>query len=254
MTSLIPELRTDRNGKTVIRWVKSHPTDESGSGSMPAPELSSRPATDHAAGITDRLTDLADQTGYYFEPFLLESPSSTLAYVHEALTTIEDAYFPDQILSLMNVRVEPSTIEAYIHLHDNHEKPIQLWDEVEYLRGAILSGTNPPEGYDRNDPDRVAAVTSLIRFLRGTNRSIFADVVEDRPRVNRGNVDRSELISCQIKNPHIADYITENPDRVDAVIRIATDHPEQLRDRDRAGIEVVMQEARNWTPVSEGVL
>lgn len=252
--NLKPEQRADKNGRVQTRWVKSNPTDGIITSVMPAPELPSQPEMDYAASITALIGDLGDQGGYYIEPFLLETPSDTLAYVHEALTTIDDADFPEQVLVLMNFRVEPSTMEAYIHLHGAHKRTMPCWDQLEYLRGAILSGTNQPKGYDRNDPERVVAVTSLLRFLRETDKDTFIDTVEDRTRVNLGNVDKPELTSCQIRNPHIADYIAENPDRVDAVIRIATDHPEQLRDRDRAGVEVVMQEARNWTPVSEGVL
>jgi hypothetical protein len=151
----------------------------------------------------------------------------------------------------MNERVEPHLMEAWIHLYDVHTGTKNDAEEIWYLRGAIDSGS-PHYGagtYDRHNESRAAAVGNLYRFLIETDDSGFIDPVMV-PVLN----SRTERLSQRIKNRDLADYIIENPERIDDVIRIALDHPEQVRNRDRSGIDMVMDESRNWTPVSEGVL
>lgn len=248
--NLIPQQRTDKHGHIITRWVKANPTDTSHTKLLPAPSVTMQPNVNYYAAIDQMLAYTAAENGDYNDPFLREAPESTLAYIYEALMAEgEPELFATEVSNLMNDRVEPHVMEAWIHLYDVHTGTLEDMKEVEYLRGAIESGTNPPEGYDRNDPDRATAVTNLYRFIYEADNEAFTDRTTYR-------IDKTapQVTSYRLKNPHLADYIIENPDRIDEVIRIAINHPEHLRNRDRSGIDMTMEESRNWTPVSVGVL
>lgn len=251
--NLIPEQRTDKHGHVITRWVKANPKDASRTKLLPAPSATVQPKMNYYAAIDQMLTVTAYDNGDYIDPFLRETPESILAYVYEALMAEgEPETFAAEVSNLMNERVEPHLMEAWIHLYNVHTGTKDDTEEVSYLRGAIDSGS-PYYGsgtYDRRNEDRATAVGNLYRFIIETDDG--GDFIE--PVIVPVLGARRTRQSDRIKNRELADYIIENPERIDDVIRLAIDHPEQLRSRDRSGIDMVMNESRNWTPVSEGVL
>jgi hypothetical protein len=251
--NLIPEQRTDKHGHIITRWVKANPKDTSSTKLLPAPSLTVQPNMNYYAAIDQMLSYTATENGDYNDPFLRDAPESTLAYIYEALMAEgEPEMFAAEVSNLMNDRIEPHVMEAWIHLYDVHTGTMDDTREVEYLRGAIDSGSPyyAAGTYDRRNERRTAAVANLYRFMSETNNDDdFIECFMVRPDPHRQAKE-----SRRLSNRYLADYIIENPERIDEIIRIAIDHPEQLRDRDSSGIDMVMEESRNWTPVSEGVL
>lgn len=250
--NLIPEQRTDKHGHVITRWVKANPKDTSRTKLLPSPSLTVQPNVNYYAAIEQMLYGTAYKNGDYIDPFLRKAPDPTIAYVYEALMAEgEPDDFAAEVSNLMNERIEPHLMEAWIHLYDVHTGTKNDAEEVPYLRGAIDSGSlyYGSGTYDRRNERRATAVGNLYRFLNETDGGGFIDPVMV-PEPN----SRLERLSLRLKNRELADYIIENPERIDDVIRVAIDHPEQLRDRDASGINMVMEESRNWTPVSEGVL
>jgi hypothetical protein len=248
--NLIPEQRTDKHGHIITRWIKARLTDTSKTKLLPAPSATVQPNVNYYAAIDQMLSYTATENGDYNDPFLRDAPESTLAYIYEALMAEgEPDEFMAEVSNLMNDRVEPNVMEAWIHLYDVHTGTMTDMTEVNILRGAITSGTHPVDVYDRHNPEHAAAVSNLYRFIQEVDNYSFIEVssvLEENSRASK--------VSCRVKSRELADYIVENPDRIDEVIRIAKDHPEHLKDRDRSGIEMTMEESRNWSPVSEGVL
>lgn len=250
--NLIPEQRVDKNGHVKTQWIRVDTRNPASKRKLiPAPAISPSPAINYPAELDKLLVRAATDFFYNVGPFLDHAPKSTLAYVHEALTAKGKPRALDaQVALLMDDRVEPHLMEAFIHLYEMHDTTGKDLTYVEYLRGAIESGSKQSQGYDRNDPERVTAVANLYRFIRDT-AALSLSAREPLDTVdNHGNA----ILVYRLTNRDLADYIIDNPDRFDDVLELALDHPEQLRNRDRSGIEMLMEEKQNWTPVSEGVL
>jgi len=251
--NLIPAKITDKNGVTATRWIKRVTTDKTLVASLPAPALTA--AINHREEVRALLKDTAAQFMDDHTEFLDKASDETLAYIHETLTAGDKPdYFPCRLSCLMNDNTEDHIVEAYLHLHHVHDNTLDDMDPVDYLRGAIESGTSPLAGYDRHDADRAEAVSNLYRFLCATDSATFTDPHQTNGRTNNG----LRAVSYRFKNPVLADYITNHPGQIDGIIAIANAHPEWLQQgtmvHPTEPPKIIQEYLDIATPLQQGVL
>jgi hypothetical protein len=279
--NLIPEQRADKNGRLTTRWVK--PVSDSGASfaKMPAPAITpTAPTVDYDAEIRELLRDTMMQYGDNPRPFISKASEHILSYIHEnLLDDTKNEYFKGEVSSLLSDNTEEHVVEAYLHLYDFHNGRLDDMEAVSFLRGALDSGSNPPKGYDRNDPERAKSIQNMFRFIHETDPLKYAMDFSVKGVTSNTHYD---AVSTRIKDPMIADFIIQNGDQTDTLITIANDHPreiygileaarnnpeqlEEIRDlfinhpervagRDPSDISAILEASRNWTPVSEGTL
>jgi hypothetical protein len=152
-------------------------------------------------------------------------------------------------------------------------------EPVNFLRGALDSGSERPEGYDRNDPARAETIKNLFRFIHETDTTIYA---YNKPIPGVTTNTHFPALSTQIRSYAIADYIIKHGDQTDQIIDIANDHPkdigkileaaenqpeqlegirdlivnhpERLEGRDLSDLSTILEASKDWTAISEGVL
>lgn len=283
--TLIPEKRADKNGKLTTKWVKPGNASSAASAKMPAPALTpaltpAAPEVEYRAEINGLLRETMMQFGDNPRPFIAKASDHILAYIHEnLLDDTKNEYFKGEVSCLLSDNTEEHVVEAYLHLYDFHNGRMDDMEAVGILRGALDSGTNRPEGYDRNDPERAESIKNMFRFMQETD-SLKHTISFNVPGVT--NNTHFPAVSAQIKDPQLADFIIKNGDQTDDLIGIANDyprefysifeaarnhpeqleeiadlfinHPERVADRDPSDISAIVEASRNWTPVSEGTL
>jgi hypothetical protein len=213
-------------------------------------------------------------------PFISKASNHILSYIHEnLLDDTKNEYFKGEVSGLLSDNTEEHVVEAYLHLYDFHNGRVDDMEAVSFLRGALDSGSRPPEGYDRNDRERAASVQNLFRFIHETDPLRYS---MDFPVPGVTNNTHYAAVSTRVKDPIIADFIINNGDQTAALINIANDHPRALHEileaagnhpeqfeeisdlfinhpervagRDPSDISAILEASRNWTPVSEGTL
>lgn len=253
--NLIPEQRTDKNGVTSVRWVKPGTNDTGTGPSLPAPALAAPPAVNYR----EELKSLLHKTAVSFDDdhtkFLAKASDDILAYIHESLTAGDKPdYFAGQISCLMDDNTEDHVVEAWIHLYDMHHDAIDDMGEVEYIRGAIESGTQPLNTYDRTNPEHATIVKTLFQFIYETDTEQHATAV-DVVGVKSNGLTAS---SYQITNPQLADYLSNHPEQVDSLIDIANDHPEWVQasnfDSSTELPDIIREYLDTTAPLQRGVL
>jgi hypothetical protein len=230
MSNLIPELRTDKNGVTSTRWVRPADNAANKNSTLPVPAIPERPTVNYRAGIEKMLYSKALEFGDDHTKFYSKASEDMLSYIYECLVADED---PDstlrgQLSCLMNDNAEEHVIEAWLDLRDMHDEEYSMDDmgEVDYIRGAIESGTSPLNTYDRHNPEHAKTVRVLYEFL------YKSDAEEHGTRVDVSGVTSNGIpaSSHQITNPALADYLVNHPDQIDSLIDVGNDHPEWLHE------------------------
>lgn len=278
--NLIPEMRTDKNGRLIKRWVKPGEDTSALSTKIPAPAMTqAAPTVDYRADILTHLRESIMTYGDNPKPFIAKASDHILAYVLESLDEGKNDYFAGEISSLLSDNTEEEVIEAYINLYDFHNGQLDDMEAVPLLRGAMRSGTNPPEKYDRTDTKRNEGIKNMFRFLLETDQSIYAKSVHVRG-VKFNTYDSA--FATRVNDPKVADFIIENGDKTGLLIDIANEHPkeftaildaastspkqlkeirdlfvnhpERVEGRDPSDVREILEASKNWTPVSEGTL
>lgn len=250
---LTPTLIVDKNGKlTTVH--KKHSTDASLMNAVPLPKLATVAPVDHRLAVKNLLAPAAAEFKDNHAAFFARIDDDTISYMHEVIVAgAKPDYFLGQLSCLMNDNVEPALMEAYLHLYDVHsDLPVDDMGEVCLLRGAIASGSPSPKNqtYDRTDAQRATEVANLYRFLYSTDVEELAHSIPIYDKTDNGLPASYYMLN----NDALADYIKENPDQIEEIIKVASEHPERLDQRDKSGIEMIIKESRNWTVVSEGRL
>lgn len=278
--NLIPEQRTDKNGVLSTKWVKSPTAGNVNVSSLPAPVVAAPAPVNHRQEITDILRETAIEMEDDHTQFMSTASDYILGYIHESLLDeTKPDYFKGEVSCLMSDNTEERVVEAYIHLHEFHDGKLDDMDGVSLLRGAMDSGSNPIEKYDRNDPKMAEAVKSMFRFIHETDPAVYAQDKEIKGVTNNNLLPAT---STRIYDKKIADHITKHPEHIDWIIDVANDHPTDLneileaadRHPDRAkevadlfinypervagrsdgDLTAVLNESKSWSPVSEGIL
>lgn len=279
--NLNPVPITDKNGVTSTRWKKTGNDDTSSAKPLPAPALTATtvPADEYRAELADMLKEAASKYGDDTSHYLSKASHENLAYIHEVLTAGDKPdYFGGQITCLMNDHAEEHIMEAYIDLYEVHDGTLDDMGPVAYLRGAIKSGTDQPEVYDRHDPQRKISVTNLYNFILKADASAYTynttvkNVTDNGLPAECSSIDSREIADFIINNPeqtddliHVADnyprdiydivdYAKFLPGQIKEIAEIVSKHPERLEGRNPEDIKVIIEASRDWTPVSEGVL
>lgn len=226
MSNLIPEQRTDKNGVTSTRWVRPADDVASKATSLPVPALPELPVVNYRAELEDMLREKATEFGDDHTKFYSTASEDILSYIHESLSADDDpdSTLPAEISCLMNDNVEEHVIEAWIHLRDMHEGTMDDMGEVDYIRGAIESGTNPLNTYDRHNPEHAKVVRALYQFLYEGDSEQHGTRTQISGRTSNGIPASSHWIT----NPALADYIINHPEDIDTLTDIGNDHPEWL--------------------------
>lgn len=254
--NLVPELRTDKNGKSSTRWVRPAGTSTVKGAGIPVPSLSSKAKKKQREEIDELLYSAVIEFNDDHTKFYAQASDSILALIHESLTTDDDpdSTLPGQLSCLMHDNVEEHVLEAWLHLRDMHEDTIDDMGEVDYIRGAIESGTKPLNTYDRTNPEHSAAVRALFKFLYLGDSEMHGERIDIPGRTANGITASSH----RVENPFLADYIVANPKDIDMLIDIGNRHPEWLnKDNFTSSTELpaIFGEYLDTTaPLQEGVL
>jgi hypothetical protein len=256
MSNLIPEQRTDKNGVTSTRWVR--PADAANkTTTLPVPALPLPPEINYREGMEIMLSEKAWEYKDDHTKFYATASEHILSYIYECLVLDED---PDstlrgQLSCLMNDNAEERVIEAWLHLRDMHEEySMDDMGEVDYIRGALDSGTNPLSTYDRNNPEHAKTVRTLYQFLYEGDSEQHGTRIDIRGVTSNG----IPASSHQITNPHLADYLINNPEQIDTLVNVGNDHPEWLQEStfdSSTEIPDILREYIDTTaPLQQGVL
>lgn len=227
--NLIPAQITDKNGHLTTRWVKPGADSTSTAANLPVPALPAPPAVNYRAELNEILGDKAQEFDDDYTKFFAKASDDILAYIHEAAhDESKPKYFLGQLSCLMNDNTEDHVVEAWIHLYDMHNETIDDMGEVDFIRGAIESGTQPLNGYDRTNPEHALRVRTFFQFLYETDTEQHATAVD----LNNGiTTNEIPAVSYQITNPQLADYLCSHPEQVESLITIGNEHPEWLQSR-----------------------
>lgn len=237
------------------------------------------PEVDYRAGILGHLRESIMTYGDNPKPFISKASDHILSYVLESLDEGKNDYFAGEVSSLLSDNTEEHVIEAYINLYDFHNGQLDDMESVAILRGAMESGSNPPESYDRNDKKRDESIKNMFRFILETDQSMYSRSFHVRG-VTHNTYDNAS--STRIKDPEVADFIiqngkhtgllidiaNENPTEFNSILKAAltspkqlkeirdlfVNHPERVEGRDPSDVREILEASKNWTPVSEGTL
>lgn len=255
--NLIPEQRTDKNGLTSIRWVKPADTNTAAAATLPVPVLPVPPEVNHREEVEAMLADKKWEFDDDHTKFYATASENILAYIHESLSEDDD---PDstlrgQLSCMMNDNADEHIIEAWLHLRDMHEEyPMDDMGEVDYIRGAIDSGTQPLNTYDRHNPEHAKAVRVLYQFLYEGDSEQHGTRVHIQGATSNG----IPAASHRITNPVLADYLINHPEQVDTIVNIGNDHPEWLEAdvfvSSREVPDIIRDYLETTVPFQQGVL
>lgn len=225
MNNLTPEQRPDKNGTIVTRWVKPADAGKGATLNIPAP-VASTPAhnaysrvrfdADVSKVIGDRKYSDDDYT-----KFIDRTSDEGLKYVYDAIMDNTDrSDMLSQISGIMDDAVEEDVAKAFIATYDQHPE-LDDNEVVDFLRGAMRSGTNLPEKYDPSDEKRNQEIMNLCHFIVESGE---LDKISDQLEVQ--GVMSNGLLTAKnnsIWDNKLADHIRKHPESSDDLIAILSD-------------------------------
>ena len=225
MNNLTPEQRPDKNGTVVTRWVKPADAGKSAGLKLPAPTATTaHPATysrvrfdaDVSAVIGDRKYSDDDYT-----KFIDRASDEELKYVYDAIMGNTDrSDMLSQISGIMDDAVEGDVAMAFIATYDQHPD-MDDNEVVDFLRGAMRSGSNLPEKYDPSDEKRNKEIMNLCHFIVYSGA---LDKISDQ-HVVKGVMSNGllEARNNSIWDTKLADHIRSHPESSEDLTTILND-------------------------------
>lgn len=280
MSILTPEQRPDKNGTVVTRWVKPQGTGKGAALGIPAPAM---PTTRFNRDTFDaEVSEIIGDRKYEdddFTTFIKRSKDETLQYVYDAIK--DNADNPDMlsaICGIMHDGVEDDVAVAFIATYDQHDGLMDDNGIVDFLRGALESGSNLPEQYDPNDEQRNQELHNLYMFMMecGSMR-IISDEKEVKGVMSgilparsyklrddkladliRFDPEKASSMQDLLNNDNITSsaylYALDHPEKVTQLITALEETPEYFTDRDAAGVAAIMEDYGNHSALTIGKL
>jgi hypothetical protein len=267
MSILTPEQRPDKNGTVVTRWVKPQGTGKGAALGIPAPAM---PTTRFNRDTFDKeVSEVIGDRKYEdddFTTFIKRSKDETLQYVYDAIMDNADKEdMLSAICGIMHDGVEDDVAVAFIATYDRHDGLMDDNGIVDYLRGALESGSNLPEKYDPSDEQRNQELHNLYlwmiecdsmrhlsdeREVKGVMSGLLParsyklrdDNLADMIRFNPEKASSmQELINSESFTPGAYLYALDHPEDVPQLVKALEETPEYFKDRDAAGVAAIME-------------